>query len=109
MDRIREAWCSILNVDRSIVNDSSTFFDFGGSPLSFVHLFNWYQSDLIPNHNLNAHEFIDNSTFLDHINLLRINKNQQSDQNDKGSIRNIYLHVIKSGNTLNISHRVILV
>ena len=66
--KIHTSWCSILRLD--IIPVHMNCFALGGSSLSLIQLFNYYQFYLAPDKQLNVLDFFINPTIANHAHLL---------------------------------------
>ena len=69
-NKVRQLWSMILNHERLPDSDSNNFFLDGGSILTFVQLFNEYESCFASSKKLNILEFFIEPTIVDHVRLL---------------------------------------
>jgi hypothetical protein len=85
-EKVHELWCSKLHLD--IVPLHMSCFALGGTSLSLMQFFNYYQYHLAPDKQLNVLDFFINSTVDGHIQLLI---------NSKTKIQNILipLHLVQ--------------
>jgi hypothetical protein len=67
-EEVHRLWCSTLRLDA--VPHHMNCFALGGSSLSLMQLFNFYQFHLAPDKQLNVVEFFINPTIAEHIRLL---------------------------------------
>lgn len=70
---VQQLWHSILFLDKSPDDDSSNFFDLGGSSLSFTQLLRHYQFDLNLTQEPNMLDFLAEPTIAHHVRLLSMN------------------------------------
>ena len=73
-EKVHSLWCSILRLD--VVPIHMNCFALGGSSLSLMQLFNYYQFHLAPDKELNVLDFFINPTITEHVQLL-INSKQK--------------------------------
>ncbi len=66
--RVRNLWCSTLRLNH--ISRDTNCFTLGGSSLSLMQLFNYYQFHLVPEKQLNVLDFFINPTIADHVQLL---------------------------------------
>jgi hypothetical protein len=66
--KVHSLWCSILRLE--IVPRHMNCFALGGSSLSLMQLFNYYQFHLTPDKKLNISDFFINPTIAEHVQLL---------------------------------------
>ncbi|CAF4360152.1 unnamed protein product [Rotaria sp. Silwood2] len=67
-EKVHQLWCSTLKVDA--VPRHMNCFALGGSSLSLMQMFNYYQFHLTPNKQLNVLDFFLNPTITEHVQLL---------------------------------------
>ena len=67
-EKVHHLWCSTLRLD--IVPRHMNCFALGGSSLSLMQLFNYYQFHLTPDKQLNIRDFFINPTIAEHVQLL---------------------------------------
>jgi hypothetical protein len=71
-EKVHRLWCSILRLDT--VPCHMNCFGLGGSSLSLMQLFNYYQFHLVPDKQLNVLDFFINPTIAKHVQLLTNSK-----------------------------------
>jgi hypothetical protein len=69
-DKVRQLWCSLLDLDNLPDDDTTTCFALGGSSLTLMRIFNHYQFYLTPHRQLNVLDFFAQPTIVQHIRLL---------------------------------------
>ncbi|CAF1400393.1 unnamed protein product [Adineta steineri] len=67
-DQVHRFWCSKFELD-SIPRDADCF-ALGGSSLTMMLIFNYYQANLVPEKQLDDLEFFTHPTIADHVRLL---------------------------------------
>jgi hypothetical protein len=73
-EKVHELWCSTLQLDT--VPSHMNCFALGGTSLSLMQFFNYYQYHLTPDKQLNVLEFFMNPTIAEHIQLLTNSKTE---------------------------------
>ncbi|CAF1360501.1 unnamed protein product [Adineta steineri] len=68
-EKVHRFWCTLLHLD-AISRDANCF-ALGGSSLSIMQLFNYYQVYLAPHKQLNVLDFIVNPTIVEHVRHLK--------------------------------------
>ncbi|CAF1112710.1 unnamed protein product [Adineta steineri] len=75
-DQVHRFWCSKFELD-SIPRDADCF-ALGGSSLTMMLIFNYYQANLVPEKQLDDLEFFTHPTIADHVRLLTYIKTKTS-------------------------------
>ncbi|CAF1188610.1 unnamed protein product [Adineta steineri] len=75
-DQVHRFWCSKFELD-SIPRDADCF-ALGGSSLTMMLIFNYYQANLVPEKQLDDLEFFTHPTIADHVRLLTCIKTKTS-------------------------------
>ena len=69
-DKVCQLWCSRLHLDHITADDTTSCFALGGSSLTLMQFFNYYQFWLGPHRSLNVLDFFVEPTVARHIHLL---------------------------------------
>jgi hypothetical protein len=72
--RVHSLWCSTFRVNN--ISLHMNCFALGGSSLSLIQLFNYYQFYLVPDKQLSVLDFFTNPTIADHVQLLTSSKSK---------------------------------
>ena len=67
-EKVHRLWCSTLRLDT--IPHYMNCFALGGSSLSLMYIFNYYQFHLVPDKQLNVLDFFINPTIAEHVQLL---------------------------------------
>ncbi|CAF1112557.1 unnamed protein product [Adineta steineri] len=73
-EKVYNLWCSTLQLD--VVPHDMSCFALGGSSISLMQLFNYYQFHLVPDKQINVLDFFTNQTIADHVRLLISSKSE---------------------------------
>lgn len=92
--RIHSVWCTTFRLNN--ISRHVNCFSLGGSSLSLMQLFNYYQFHLVPEKQLNVLDFFVNPTIAEHVRLLT---------NSKSKLRSVWNPLHLDQGTLASLHR----